>query len=100
MAAGERTRQIPTGSNSRHVERPAQRPSSRSFSMKVILSSILVALVLGAFAGVLLNEAQRPAYEVFSTSMTRVGNPGSNLVGPNWSGLNTEGDKTVHKTEP
>ncbi|HEY0352183.1 MAG TPA: hypothetical protein VGC68_00935 [Enterovirga sp.] len=68
--------------------------------MKVILSSIVAALVLGALAGVILNEAQRPAYEVFSTSMTRVGNPGSNLVGPNWSGLNTEGDKTVHKTEP
>jgi hypothetical protein len=68
--------------------------------MKVILYSILAALVLGALAGVILNEAQRPAYEVFSTSMTRVGNPGSNLVGPNWSGLNTEGDKTVHKTEP
>ena len=68
--------------------------------MKVILSSIVVTLLLGAAAGAILNEAQRPAYEVFSTSMTRVGNPGSNLVGPNWSGLNKEGGETLHKTQP
>jgi hypothetical protein len=68
--------------------------------MKVILSSIVAALLLGGAAAAVLGEMQRPAYEVFSTSMTRVGNPGSNLVGPNWTGLNTEGDKTIHKTEP
>ena len=68
--------------------------------MKVILSSIVATLLLGAAAGVILNEAQRPAYEVFSTSMTRVGNPGSNLVGPNWSGLNKGDGETMHKTQP
>lgn len=68
--------------------------------MKVILSSIAASVLLGIVAALVLGSTQRPAYEVFSTSMTRVGNPGSNLVGPDWSGLNKEGDKTVHKTEP
>lgn len=54
--------------------------------MKVILASIAVAAVLAFGASYVLNETQRPAYEVYSTSGARVGDPGHNLVGPNWSG--------------
>jgi hypothetical protein len=68
--------------------------------MKVILSSIAASVLLGVVAALVLGSTQRPAYEAFSTSMTRVGNPGSNLVGPNWSGLNKEGGETLHKTQP
>lgn len=68
--------------------------------MKVILSAIVASVLLGVAAAAILGQMQRPAYEVFSTSMTRVGNPGSNLVGSNWSGLAEEGGRTVHKTEP
>jgi hypothetical protein len=68
--------------------------------MKVILSAIVASVLLGVAAAAILAPMQRPAYEVFSTSMTRVGNPGSNLVGSNWSGLNNEAGGTVHKTEP
>ena len=68
--------------------------------MKVILSAIVASVLLGVAAAAILAPMQRPAYEVFSTSMTRVGNPGSNLVGPNWSGLNKEGGETLHKTQP
>jgi hypothetical protein len=54
--------------------------------MKVIFGSILIALVIGVAAALVLNTAQRPAYEVYSTSSVRVGEPGHNLVGENWSG--------------
>jgi hypothetical protein len=54
--------------------------------MKIIFASIAAALVIGLVAAFALNTGQRPAYEVYSTSSTRVGDPGHNLVGDNWSG--------------
>jgi hypothetical protein len=54
--------------------------------MKVILASIVIAIVLGVVAALVLNSTQQPAYEAYATSGTRVGDPGHNLVGPNWSG--------------
>jgi hypothetical protein len=66
--------------------------------MKVILSGIVGAALLALLASVLLGDAQRPAYEVFASKTgTRVGNPGENLVGSNWSGLNIEGPETGHR---
>jgi hypothetical protein len=53
--------------------------------MKIILLSVLTAIVIGVLASFILGEAQRPAYEAFSTPNTRV-TPGDNLVGENWSG--------------
>jgi hypothetical protein len=54
--------------------------------MKVIFGSVLIALLIGVVAAFVLNAAQRPAYKAYSTSSTRVGEPGHNLVGDNWSG--------------
>jgi hypothetical protein len=55
--------------------------------MKVILGAIAVAIVLGVVAGLVLNTTDRPAYEVYSSDASvRVGDPGHNLVGENWSG--------------
>ncbi len=54
--------------------------------MKVIFGSVLIAIVIGVAAAVILNTAQRPAYEAYSTSSTSVREPGHNLVGENWSG--------------
>ena len=54
--------------------------------MKVILGAILVAIVLGVGAAMILNTTHRPAYEVYSTSGVRVGDPGHNLVGEGWTG--------------
>ena len=54
--------------------------------MKVIFASILIAIVIGVAAAFVLNTTHRPAYEAYATSSTRVGNPGHNLVGDNWSG--------------
>ncbi len=54
--------------------------------MKVIFASVLIAVVIGVAAAFILDTAQRPAYEVYSTSGTRVGEPGHNLVGENWTG--------------
>ena len=52
----------------------------------MIFASVLIAIVIGVAAAFIMNTAQRPAYEVYSTSSTRVGEPGHNLVGENWSG--------------
>jgi hypothetical protein len=55
--------------------------------MKMILGGILVAIVLGVGAALVLDEMQRPAYEVYSAdSSVRVGEPGHNLVGESWTG--------------
>jgi hypothetical protein len=54
--------------------------------MKVIFASVLIALGIGVVAALVLSVAQRPAYEVYSTSSTSVREPGHNLVGENWSG--------------
>lgn len=59
--------------------------------MKVILASILTAVVLAVGASFILGATQRPAYEVYSTSGARVGDPGHNLVGPDYS---TKPDKS------
>jgi hypothetical protein len=54
--------------------------------MKVIFASVLIAILIAVAAGFILNSLQRPAYEAYSTSSTRVNEPGHNLVGANWSG--------------
>ena len=57
--------------------------------MRVILVSAVAALVLAAVASFVLATQQRPAYQAFVGSGARVGDdPGTNLVGPNWTGLN------------
>jgi hypothetical protein len=58
--------------------------------MKMIVLSALGAIVLGLAAAALLNTRQVPAYEAFVTEGARVGDPGTNLVGPNWTGLNRD----------
>ena len=52
----------------------------------MIFASMLIALAIGVVAALVLSVAQRPAYQAYSTSSTRVGEPGHNLVGENWSG--------------
>ena len=59
--------------------------------MKVIALSAVAALVLAFAASFVLQSQQRPAYEAFVGSGARVGDdPGTNLVGPRWDGLNRQ----------
>jgi hypothetical protein len=58
----------------------------RSEAMKVIVISIVIAALVAACAGLILSLVQEPAYEAFTVPHVRVGNPGDNLVGPEWSG--------------
>jgi hypothetical protein len=54
--------------------------------MKAFLLAVVVAVALGAGAALVLSRSQETAYEAFATSGARVGDPGHNLVGPNWTG--------------
>ena len=54
--------------------------------MKVILVSVLTAVVITVAAALILNSTQRTAYEVFQGAGADVRDPGHNLVGENWSG--------------
>lgn len=54
--------------------------------MGVILLGIVVAVVIAIGAGFVLRGQQEPVWQVYSTSSTRVGDPGQNLVGPDYSG--------------
>jgi hypothetical protein len=56
--------------------------------LKVIILSAVAALVIAYAAAFVLSREQEPAYQAYTGSSVRVGDPGSNLVGPNWSGLN------------
>ncbi len=66
--------------------------------MGVILAGIVAAAVLAVGAGFILRSEQRAAYEVYSTGSTRVGDPGQNLVGPQWTG-EPGGGETVAEGE-
>jgi hypothetical protein len=44
------------------------------------------AVVLAIIVSLVLGTRQRTAYESFATDSVRVGDPGHNLVGPDWSG--------------
>jgi len=54
--------------------------------MRIILTGIVLAIVIAVGAGYVLREQQQPSWQVFSSDSTRVGNPGDNLVGRNWTG--------------
>jgi hypothetical protein len=54
--------------------------------MRAILSGIAAAVVFGIIAAVVLFAVQEPAYRAYSTTSTRVGDPGTNLVGKGWTG--------------
>lgn len=54
--------------------------------MKVIILSAVTALVLGYAASFVLWSEHEPAYQAFSGSGADVREPGSNLVGPEWTG--------------
>ena len=56
--------------------------------MKAFVVAVMAAAALAVLAAIALNVAQRPAYRVFATEGTRVGDPGENLVGQNWNGSN------------
>jgi hypothetical protein len=56
--------------------------------MGMIITGIIGAVVAAVVAGYFLfAEGQdRPAWQVYSSSSARVGDPGQNLVGPGWIG--------------
>ena len=55
--------------------------------MGMILTGIVVAIAIGIGAGSFMSsEQQQPAWQVLSSSSTRVDDPGHNLVGPGWTG--------------
>ena len=54
--------------------------------MGVIISGIVVAIAIAIGAGYFLPREQRDAWQAYSTTSTRVGDPGENLVGSGWTG--------------
>ncbi|TIM31136.1 MAG: hypothetical protein E5Y63_09045 [Mesorhizobium sp.] len=56
--------------------------------MGMILTGIVVSIAIAVGAGYFLLSAQQqqPAWQVYSSESTRVGDPGHNLVGQNWTG--------------
>ena len=57
--------------------------------MRMILTGIVLAIVIGIGAGIVFQAQQVPAWQVFRTDSTRIGDPGNNLVGENWTGQPT-----------
>jgi hypothetical protein len=55
--------------------------------MQIIVTSIVVALLLAAGAGLVLSGTQKPTYQARVMPSVRIDDPGENLVGPDWSGL-------------
>ncbi|MET7246635.1 hypothetical protein ABZT49_25105 [Methylobacterium sp. EM32] len=65
--------------------------------MKAFLIAVVAAVVLASAASFLLAENQRFAYQAFATSGARVSDPGTNLVGPRWTGDIKEPGQGSHK---
>ena len=53
--------------------------------MKVFLAALVFAAIFAVGVSLVLNAVQMPSYTAFSTSGARVGDPGNNLVGPDWN---------------
>jgi hypothetical protein len=56
--------------------------------MKIIVTASVASFLLAAGVGLVLSAMQKPVYEVHSLPNVRLDDPGHNLVGPDWSGLN------------
>jgi hypothetical protein len=56
--------------------------------MKIIMTSIVAAVLLAAGVGLIFSMTQKAVYEVQAFPSVRLDDPGHNLVGPDWSGLN------------
>jgi hypothetical protein len=67
--------------------------------MRAFLTAVAATVVFGLLAAGVLRIVQRPAYQAFSTSGVRLSDPGENLVGQNWNGLN-EGRNAVASQPP
>ena len=52
--------------------------------MKPLIAGVVTAIALASLAGSLSYSVQTASYEAYRTSSTRVGDPGSNLVGAGW----------------
>jgi hypothetical protein len=65
--------------------------------VKVFLAAILLAVVLAGGAAYTLNLDQKTAYQAFATSGVRISEPGYNLVGKSWNGLNEGKNLAVPK---
>jgi hypothetical protein len=50
--------------------------------MKVFIVAVVFAVVAAFCASMVLNGVQMASYTAFATSGARVGDPGTNLVGP------------------
>jgi hypothetical protein len=54
--------------------------------MRVILASILLAAAIAVPTGVVMYSAREPVYLAQPLPSVRIGDPGHNLVGPEWTG--------------
>jgi hypothetical protein len=60
--------------------------------MRIMILSIVAAIILAVVAASVLDAMQEPAYEAYATSSVRVGDPGSNLVGSGGWGSSAQSD--------
>lgn len=56
--------------------------------MRVVLTGIAAAIVLAVGLGLYLASDPKLAWQAYSTTSTRMDDPGTNLVGPRWTGEN------------
>jgi hypothetical protein len=70
--------------------------------MGMIFTGIVVAVAIAIGAGYFLRaeDQDRPAWQVYSSSSTRVDEPGQNLVGPGWTGEGDIGAAQMEADEP
>ena len=56
--------------------------------MGMIVTGVVTAFVIAIGASYVVGAQRddRPVWQVYSTSSSRVGDPGENLVGPGWTG--------------
>jgi hypothetical protein len=55
-------------------------------AMRTLVSGIVAAIVIAIAAGFILRSIEEPVHDVYASPSTRVGDPGTNLVGRAWTG--------------
>jgi len=56
--------------------------------MKVLLAGIVATIVLAIAVGLFVPRLSEYSWQVLTTQGARVDDPGTNLVGPGWTGEN------------
>jgi hypothetical protein len=68
--------------------------------MRAIIGGIIVSVVIAVVVGLIWVQYRTPIYEAQASPSLRIGDPGYNLVGRDWSGLHRTSKQQSEERQP